>query len=207
LTVTEKKTVEEILSLINNDDNFFIIGCGECATTCSTGGEKEVKEMADFLSSKGKTVTGFGVCQTTCDIRLLKKFLREHKESFDKSSSVIILSCGAGAQAIREISDKKMITGVNTKYLGTVERIGNYKNFCIQCGTCTASNTFGFCTKTRCAKGLLNGPCGNSKDGMCEEGSDKPCVWVEIYEYLKKQGREREFVSISLDNNFDKSKK
>ena len=42
---------------------------------------------------------------------------------------------------------------------------------------------------TICAKGLISGPCGGSKNGKCEAGQDKDCAWVLIYERLKKQGR------------------
>ncbi len=208
MTVTEKKTKEKILNLIKDNDNFFIIGCGECATTCKTGGENEVAEMKEFLTQNGKIVTGGGVCQTTCDIRLVKKFIRGHKEEFEQSDALIILACGAGLQAIRQFSDKKLISGTNTLFLGTTERLGTYSEFCMECGTCTVSQTFGFCTKTRCAKGLVNGPCGNAtKEGKCEQGSDKPCVWVEIFNYLKENGIEDQFMKIQVNNDYSKAHK
>ncbi len=205
MTISEKKNIESVLSALENGKNFFIIGCGECATSCKTGGKAEVDEMVEILKSKGKNVTGSGVCDTTCDLRLLKKFLRQENDGFNESDTVIMLSCGAGIQAIREISDKKIISGVNTMFLGTIERLGTYNEFCVQCGNCTVSSTFGFCTKTRCAKGLVNGPCGNAKDGKCEQGSDKPCIWVLIYDFLKKQGREKEILNISINNDFSKT--
>jgi len=34
----------------------------------------------------------------------------------------------------------------------------------------------------RCPKQLRNGPCGGSKDSMCEVDRNKKCVWNEIYE-------------------------
>lgn len=207
MTITEKKNIEEILQKIEKLNNFFIIGCGECATTCNTGGEKEVAEMIDFLKSKGKSVAGGGVCETTCDMRLLKRFIRKNKDDFEKADSIMMLSCGAGAQAFRKLSDKEMISGTNTLFLGTTERIGTYNEFCMQCGNCTIANTFGFCTKTRCAKGLVNGPCGNATDGKCEQGSDKPCVWVQIFEYLKENNKEKEFLNINISNDYSKAHK
>ena len=47
----------------------------------------------------------------------------------------------------------------------------------------------GICPMTICAKSLLNGPCGGSKNGKCEAGQDKDCAWVLIYNRLKKQNR------------------
>ena len=43
---------------------------------------------------------------------------------------------------------------------------------------------------TRCAKALVNGPCGGMLDGKCEVGGyDKDCAWYLIYERLKALGR------------------
>jgi hypothetical protein len=42
---------------------------------------------------------------------------------------------------------------------------------------------------TICAKSLVNGPCGGSKNGKCEAGQEKDCAWVLIYNRLKKQNR------------------
>ena len=48
----------------------------------------------------------------------------------------------------------------------------------------------GICPVVRCAKGLLNGPCGGTrKGGKREIDSDKDCAWVLIYQRLEKQGR------------------
>ena len=42
---------------------------------------------------------------------------------------------------------------------------------------------------TICAKSLVNGPCGGSKNGKCEASQEKDCAWVLIYNRLKKQNR------------------
>jgi hypothetical protein len=42
---------------------------------------------------------------------------------------------------------------------------------------------------TRCPKGLLNGPCGGTKNGKCEVSQDIPCAWVLIYERMKGLGK------------------
>ena len=202
MTISEKKKIEELLLKIDNKNDFFIIGCGECATSCKTGGEAEVLEMKELLESKEKKVVGHGVCDTTCDIRILKKFIRQNKESFGQSKTLLMLSCGAGSQAIRQVSDKDLISGIDTMFLGTIQRLGNFDEYCSECGHCTITDTFGFCTKTRCAKGLVNGPCGNAIDGNCELGNGQPCVWVEIYDFLKSRGREKEFFNISIKNDY-----
>jgi hypothetical protein len=42
----------------------------------------------------------------------------------------------------------------------------------------------GVCPITRCAKQLLNGACGGSRDGKCEVNPEVPCAWQLIFERL-----------------------
>jgi hypothetical protein len=48
--------------------------------------------------------------------------------------------------------------------------------------------------KPGCAKGFVNGPCGSFINGKCEVDQTKNCVWVLIYEKLKKAGKLEEFL-------------
>ena len=41
----------------------------------------------------------------------------------------------------------------------------------------------------RCAKSLLNGPCGGSVEGKCEISPDIPCAWQIIYDRLAALGQ------------------
>ena len=89
MIITEKKPIQEVLDSLKGHNKVFIIGCGECATTCKTGGEAEVMEMKKALESSGKTVTGFAIPQAPCiasqtKIELSKslKALRESQERF-----------------------------------------------------------------------------------------------------------------------------
>ncbi|MCD6221887.1 methylenetetrahydrofolate reductase C-terminal domain-containing protein [bacterium] len=58
---------------------------------------------------------------------------------------------------------------------------------CAACGECYLEKTGGICPVVNCPKGLLNGLCGGAtEDGKCEVNKEQPCVWVLIYEKLKK---------------------
>jgi methylenetetrahydrofolate reductase (NADPH) len=50
---------------------------------------------------------------------------------------------------------------------------------CRNCGSCLLSQTHLICPMT-CPKGLRNGPCGGTLNGMCEVLPEKPCVWMRI---------------------------
>ena len=56
---------------------------------------------------------------------------------------------------------------------------------CRACGQCVLSNTHLICPMT-CPKGLRNGPCGGTINGMCEVYPDKECVWIRIYQRISR---------------------
>lgn len=61
---------------------------------------------------------------------------------------------------------------------------------CQKCGDCTLAEMAFLCPQSQCAKGLLNGPCGGSRDGFCEVYPEKRCLYVRVYERLKAMGEE-----------------
>lgn len=56
MIITQKKPIEELMALIGEAKTVAIVGCGSCATACHTGGEPEIKELAQTLEAAGKTV-------------------------------------------------------------------------------------------------------------------------------------------------------
>ena len=59
---------------------------------------------------------------------------------------------------------------------------------CRMCGNCLLQETAFICPM-ECPKGERNGPCGGSREGRCEVGSEIPCAWAKIYARLEKQNR------------------
>jgi len=194
MIVTTKKTNEEILESLKGAQTVFIAGCGSCAFKCSNSDDKSVAALKEMLEKNGKKVLGAFNVDSACDMRFAKKDLLK-KEEFNNADAVLMLSCGAGVQAVETVSQKEVFPGLNSSYIGTTERIGVYKKFCSACGTCVLALTGGICPKTRCAKGLANGPCGGFVDGKCETDQTKQCAWVLIYEKLKKNGRLDQFLN------------
>ena len=89
-------------------------------------------------------------------------------------------------QTIAGISKLPVYPANDTLFIGEIERIGQYSEACRACGQCELGWTAGICHITRCAKSLLNGPCGGSKDGKCEVDSENDCAWILIYNRLKE---------------------
>jgi methylenetetrahydrofolate reductase (NADPH) len=56
---------------------------------------------------------------------------------------------------------------------------------CRMCGDCTLYACGFFCSEAGCPKRMVNGPCGGSRDGLCEVAGRGACMWVKAYACLK----------------------
>jgi len=62
---------------------------------------------------------------------------------------------------------------------------------CQRCGDCTLSEMAFLCPQSQCAKFLLNGQCGGSRDGWCEVfPGKKRCIYVRAYRRLRAYRKE-----------------
>ncbi len=187
MIITKQKPFEKILEMTQPYDKVFIVGCGSCATSCQTGGEKEVAEMAEKL---GEKVVGTAVVEEPCDLRLDRRDLKAHREALKEADAVLVLACGSGVQTLADFTGKIVLPGLDTCFIGETERLGRFYDRCRACGDCILDETGGICPITRCAKALLNGPCGGQVEGKCEVGEYKnDCAWVLIWKKLKEQDR------------------
>jgi hypothetical protein len=188
MTATEQKAFEEIIKMLEGEEKVFLVGCGDCATLCQTGGEAEVAEMTQKLQEAGKTVTGSVIPDSTCQVLDSARMMRKHKAELEAADSVLVLCCGAGAQAVAENSGKRTHPGCNSLFLADTVRLGNLFEWCSCCSDCVIDDYGGVCPITRCPKGQVNGPCGGSDEGKCEVDSEQECVWSVIVARFDKVG-------------------
>ena len=159
MIVAEQKSLKEILPLLPEDKNILVVGCDTCVTVCLAGGDKEVKVMCSALRlapKKYKSVTGISI-ERQCD----KEFLQPLVPQVAKSDLILSMACGVGVQMMSDyFSGKRVLPALNTLFMGSNENTGYWLERCLGCGDCVLDITGGICPRTRCAKGLLNGPCG-----------------------------------------------
>lgn len=188
MIIAERKPFPEIKEMLAPYQRVLVLGCGTCVAVCWAGGEKEVAELATQLrmALPEKTIHE-GIVQRQCEIEMI----REIKAKIGEIDAVLSLACGIGAQTMAQVyPDVPVLPGLNTSFLGMPEREGVWVEMCQACGECVLDKTGGICPKTRCAKGLLNGPCGGvRKGGKCESDPEKDCAWVLIYKQLDRQGK------------------
>ena len=194
MIITTQKPFPEILELLSRHKNIFIVGCAACATKCRTGGEEALAVMAAALENEGKTISGRKILDTPCDIRVARKDLKEIAACAD--DAVLVLACGAGVQAVEKAVSLVVYPALNPVFTGTTERIGLYHEYCSLCGDCILGKTGGICPVTRCAKGLVNGPCGGAVSGKCEVDRDNDCAWILIAEKIKNNPSDKNILKI-----------
>jgi ferredoxin len=188
ITITEQKPFEEIMESLGKAKKVYLIGCGTCATICHTGGKSEVLEMKEKLEGAGKKITGWMVIPTACD-ELTKYALEDNAEEVKKADAILAMTCAFGVQTIAMFSNRLVYPALNTLFVGKEEAPGQFVEVCMQCGNCVLATTAGICPLVRCAKSLLNGPCGGSVGGKCEVSPDIPCAWQLIYDRLEALGQ------------------
>lgn len=187
-TITEKKPWDEVIEYAAKHKKLYLIGCGTCATMCHTGGKSEVLEMKDKLEEAGKKVTGWMVIPSACD-ELTRDALTENIKDVEAADGILVLACAFGIQTVALYANKPVYPALNTLFVGKEELPGYFVEVCAQCGSCVLGNTAAICPLVKCAKSLLNGPCGGSVDGKCEIDPEIPCAWQMIYDRLAALGQ------------------
>jgi ferredoxin len=199
MIVADKKPIEEIIKEIETHEKILILGCNECVTVCEAGGKKEVGILASALRmyflNEGKDVKiDEETLQRQCD----HEYLEEIRDRVDQYDAIVSIACGVGVQFTAEkYFSTPVYPGVNTVFMGVTEDRGLWTERCQGCGQCILARTGGICPVSRCAKRVMNGPCGGSTDGKCELGKDVVCAWQLIVERLKALDRFDDYEELS----------
>ena len=187
MIVADKKPIEEIIEEIKDRERILILGCNECVTVCEAGGKKEVGVLASalrmyFLNQGNEVKIDEVTLERQCD----HEYLEEIRDNIDQYDAVVSLACGVGVQFMAEkYQNTPVYPGVNTCFLGATEERGLWTERCQACGSCLLATTGGICPISRCAKRLLNGPCGGSTTGKCEINQEVDCGWQLIVDRMK----------------------
>lgn len=207
LIVVKRKPLEEIVKMIGSAETVVIVGCDGCAGIYQEGGEKQVELMRDLLEmsmklrEKRDLNVKTAVVLRQCDRQICSTSLRP---LIAEDDFILSMACGVGVQTIAQVfEDHTVVPAHDTLFMGMQDREqGDFYELCRGCGDCMLFETASICPVTRCAKSILNGPCGGCVNGKCEvpyevrdekakiiETTEKDCAWYLIYQRLKNNGR------------------
>jgi methylenetetrahydrofolate reductase (NADPH) len=121
--------------------------------------------------------------QTDLPVPLKYKFSRRlHAAAFEPDAPLF----AAGRAFYRAIEKSPGMT----KAAHAVEQAAKVPLFgCRDCGDCSLPDIAYVCPESQCAKNQRNGPCGGTREGLCEV-YDTECIWSQAYERLKAYGEE-----------------
>lgn len=196
MIITRQKARTAITEALGSHTRIFLIGCGLCAATCETGGEKEVREMSRFLAAAGKEILAELLVEGVCHKRRLELTARQSAERTRGADAALVLACGSGTQTAAEVFPFPVHTALDTLFLGQIRRHGEFREMCLMCGDCLLDRQAGICPVARCPKSLLNGPCGGAEGGKCEVLPEEDCIWIQIYNNFSQRGKLEELKKI-----------
>ena len=178
----EQKPIAEIKAKVTGCRKILVLGCGTCVKTCFAGGEDEVATLASALrlafKKEGQTIK---VEEQTIERQCEDEFIKEAAAKIAGAEAVVSLACGAGVQMVASrFPGVPLLPGVNTTFIGILEKPGLFTEKCLGCGNCIVDVFGGICPISRCAKKLFNGPCGGSSNGKCEVNTETECAWQLI---------------------------
>ena len=187
------KEHDELVSLLADKDNLFVIACNKCFKEFETVDEPDCDEFLKLAAEQGKTVTGSAkvdfVCNKVQTERKVQDMIPEGTEN------VVVISCGLGVQTVAELSGKATYAAANTLNYTGHHGMALTKKSCDACAQCYLNLTGGICPIVDCSKSLVNGQCGGAKNGKCEVNPEKDCAWEKINKKLEQQGRLKEFLA------------
>ncbi|NTU71330.1 MAG: hypothetical protein HGB10_05885 [Coriobacteriia bacterium] len=191
MIVLRLKPIADIRSMVERHARVLVVGCNTCAAVSLAGGETEVETLVETLrlgASRSACQTEYtgAMIQRQCEPEFVDKL---EAGGYD---AVLSLGCGAGVAFLANTESVPVYPALDTLFIGAAKGHASWQAECSACGSCVLGETAGICPTTRCAKGIMNGPCGGVKDGRCELG-DRDCAWVQIYDRLDEQGRGDDF--------------
>lgn len=190
MIVAQQKPLSALKKMLDSYRKVLAVGCGTCVTVCFAGGAREVGILAASLRmARGLEGQPLEVDETSVQRQCEREFLEPLAMRVADYDAILSLGCGIGVQALAErFPDSRVLPALDTSFMGQPTAQGVWEERCQACGNCILDLTGGICPVTRCAKQLMNGPCGGSQDGRCEVDDETPCAWQLIWERMDRLG-------------------
>jgi ferredoxin len=209
MIVAEQKPIKAIKEMLQGKQKVLAVGCGTCVAVCFAGGKREVGTLSSALRMAteldGAPVE---VDESTVQRQCESEYLESLREVLGEYDAILSLGCGVGVQTLAEhFPDMQILPALNTKFMGAPVQQGVWEERCQGCGDCMLDKTGGICPITRCAKQLMNGPCGGTDgNGRCEVDPETPCAWALIWDRMDKLGTQEELLEVKPVKDWSRSR-
>lgn len=184
---------DELVPLLSDVDNLFVVACNKCFKEFETIDEPDCGEFEKIAAELGKTITGSAKVDFLCNKTQTEKKLQDMIP--EGTEHIAVISCGLGIQTVADMADVPVYAAADSLNYTGHHGMALTKKSCDACAQCYLNVTGGVCPIVDCSKSLVNGQCGGAKNGKCEVDGNKDCAWEKIYRRLEKQGRLEEFLN------------
>ena len=107
MIITQKKPIDELLAMLTGVRKVALVGCGNCASACQTGGEKEMQELKAILEEQGIEVVAAVLPEECCHKMLVKRELKVLRGL--GVDAIVGMACGDGVQTVADNVDIHMV--------------------------------------------------------------------------------------------------
>lgn len=191
------KKEEELAAVLKDKDDLFVVACNKCFKELDSFDEPEYSLFEKIADEQDKNIVGHANIDFLCNEPLTAESLQGILPK--EAKNVFVISCGLGIQTVAALEELPVYAGSDTIAVEGQHGMALTNMQCEACGQCYLNLTGGVCPVVDCAKSLLNGQCGGSKDGKCEVDKEKDCAWHKIYGRLKEQGRLEELTGPDIE--------
>ena len=100
MIVGERKSINELIEILEGHKKILVLGCGTCVTVCLAGGEREVSIISSALRIASK-IKGLEleIEEHTIERQCDNIFMEEIADKVERNDVILSLACGAGVQA------------------------------------------------------------------------------------------------------------
>src|SRR4030042_1696982 len=103
MIVAERKTIPELIEILQGHKKVLVLGCGTCVTVCLAGGEREVSIISSALRIASRLAgSPLEVEELTIERQCDNVFIEQAVPAAERNEVVLSLGCGAGVQALAE---------------------------------------------------------------------------------------------------------
>ncbi len=199
MITAKRKAFDEIYQWARRHRRVLVLGCGSCVTVCMAGGETEAETLTHQLTLAARQRGDrLDVATRTITRQCDREFFDDKTAGLVREADAVIsMACGVGVQFCGEcFPGVTVYPALDTQFFGATLQQGVWAERCAGCGECILESTGGVCPVARCAKNLLNGPCGGSQDGKCEVNDQQDCAWQLIFDRMKAADRLEYFTRV-----------
>ena len=101
MIVAQRKSIPELVAILQGNKKVLVLGCGTCVTVCLAGGEREVSIISSALRIASRlNKLALEVEELTIERQCDNIFIEKAADAISRNDVVLSLGCGAGVQAI-----------------------------------------------------------------------------------------------------------